>query len=259
MKSPFLTKIGGAETVVGVKTFSNSPIVPTPTTAYQVATKDYVDNNAGSDPIWGAITGTLANQLDLQAALDLKFNKIGETSLSIGTSGGSYPMLLSADGSGGGSIFLAAGALSVSASDLTLNGASIYTTDNPPTYTEVGALGATQQATDSALLGGNAASTGTTGYSIAQRNASGYISATYFNHSNNATTSAATNYIMGTGDGYMRKKSLANVKTEIAGDRLALSGGTMTGKIKDSNSVYFSRCKYGSAISDPVAGDMYFT
>lgn len=34
----------GAETIAGVKTFSSSPIVPTPTTATQVANKSYVDN-----------------------------------------------------------------------------------------------------------------------------------------------------------------------------------------------------------------------
>lgn len=33
----------GNETVAGVKTFSSSPIVPTPTTGFQVATKEYVD------------------------------------------------------------------------------------------------------------------------------------------------------------------------------------------------------------------------
>ena len=34
----------GDETIAGVKTFSSSPIVPTPTTDFQVATKKYVDN-----------------------------------------------------------------------------------------------------------------------------------------------------------------------------------------------------------------------
>ncbi|HSE29691.1 MAG TPA: hypothetical protein VLA77_03865 [Candidatus Saccharimonadales bacterium] len=38
----------GSETVAGVKTFSSSPIVPTPTTATQAANKDYVDNVASS-------------------------------------------------------------------------------------------------------------------------------------------------------------------------------------------------------------------
>ena len=35
------------QTVGGVKTFSSSPIVPTPTTATQAANKDYVDSVAG--------------------------------------------------------------------------------------------------------------------------------------------------------------------------------------------------------------------
>lgn len=38
----------GDETVAGVKTFSSSPIVPTPSSATQAANKDYVDNVASS-------------------------------------------------------------------------------------------------------------------------------------------------------------------------------------------------------------------
>ncbi len=38
----------GNETIAGVKTFSSSPIVPTPTTDMQASTKKYVDDNAGS-------------------------------------------------------------------------------------------------------------------------------------------------------------------------------------------------------------------
>ncbi len=38
--------ISGDETVAGVKTFSSSPIVPTPTTDYQASTKKYVDDTA---------------------------------------------------------------------------------------------------------------------------------------------------------------------------------------------------------------------
>lgn len=37
----------GDETIAGVKTFSSSPVVPTPTTDMQAATKKYVDDNAG--------------------------------------------------------------------------------------------------------------------------------------------------------------------------------------------------------------------
>lgn len=38
----------GAETVAGVKTFSSSPIVPTPTNPTDAANKDYVDSAAGA-------------------------------------------------------------------------------------------------------------------------------------------------------------------------------------------------------------------
>ena len=37
-------KLTGNETIAGIKTFTSSPIVPTPTTDFQVATKEYVDS-----------------------------------------------------------------------------------------------------------------------------------------------------------------------------------------------------------------------
>ena len=46
-KSGALHLTNGADTIYGVKTFNASPIVPTPTTDYQAATKKYVDDNAG--------------------------------------------------------------------------------------------------------------------------------------------------------------------------------------------------------------------
>jgi hypothetical protein len=39
-----VVKLTGNQTIDGIKTFSESPIVPTPTTDYQVATKEYVDS-----------------------------------------------------------------------------------------------------------------------------------------------------------------------------------------------------------------------
>lgn len=39
-----VVKLTGDQTVAGIKTFSSSPIVPTPTTSYQAATKKYVDD-----------------------------------------------------------------------------------------------------------------------------------------------------------------------------------------------------------------------
>lgn len=50
-------------------------IEPTPETPADVATKQYVDDNAGGGAgggTWGSITGTLSDQTDLQAALDAK-------------------------------------------------------------------------------------------------------------------------------------------------------------------------------------------
>ena len=68
-----VVKLTGDQTVGGIKTFSSSPIVPAPTTDLQVATKKYVDDNAGSGGgTWGSITGTLSDQTDLQGALDGK-------------------------------------------------------------------------------------------------------------------------------------------------------------------------------------------
>jgi hypothetical protein len=45
--------VAGDQTVAGVKTFSSSPIVPTPTTDYQAATKKYVDDNGGGGSMAG--------------------------------------------------------------------------------------------------------------------------------------------------------------------------------------------------------------
>jgi hypothetical protein len=44
-----VVKLAGSQTITGVKSFSSSPIVPTPTTSYQAATKKYVDDNAGTE------------------------------------------------------------------------------------------------------------------------------------------------------------------------------------------------------------------
>lgn len=47
-------KLTGDQTVAGIKTFSSSPIVPTPTTSTQVATKGYIDTVA-SNFVLGAV------------------------------------------------------------------------------------------------------------------------------------------------------------------------------------------------------------
>lgn len=59
--------LAGSETVSGVKTFSASPIVPTPTTGTQAATKAYVDAAAGSGG--AAATTTTLGTIQLAGAL----------------------------------------------------------------------------------------------------------------------------------------------------------------------------------------------
>ena len=51
----------GNETIAGIKTFSSSPVVPTPITALQASTKGYVDKNGvnyGSGPVTGSYSLT---------------------------------------------------------------------------------------------------------------------------------------------------------------------------------------------------------
>ena len=57
----------GAETIAGAKTFSSSPLVPTPTTGTQAANKTYVDTVVGA----GAPDATAATKGILQLAGDL--------------------------------------------------------------------------------------------------------------------------------------------------------------------------------------------
>lgn len=69
--------LSGDETVGGIKTFSSSPIVPSPTTSTQAANKAYVDLIAGGgDPAMGGdLTGTASNaQLAIGAIVDADVN-----------------------------------------------------------------------------------------------------------------------------------------------------------------------------------------
>jgi len=63
----------GDQTVAGVKTFSSSPIVPTPTTDYQASTKKYVDGKFPTSSIsgvFGAWVDKSASYAAQQAATD---------------------------------------------------------------------------------------------------------------------------------------------------------------------------------------------
>ena len=76
-----VVKLSGDQTVAGVKTFSSSPVVPTPTTDYQVATKKYVDDNAGgSGGAWTTLAAadfgsTGYNLLFTETSTDIIANK----------------------------------------------------------------------------------------------------------------------------------------------------------------------------------------
>ncbi len=61
----------GNQTVAGIKTFSSSPIVPTPTTDYQAATKLYVDEN----------TDQLSENCSLLSTTTLNVRSTGATNL----------------------------------------------------------------------------------------------------------------------------------------------------------------------------------
>jgi len=65
--------------------------------------------------------------------------------------------------------------------------------------------------------GMNVVSGSPTASSIVARTSDGYIYANYYNSSRGEEGTAAASYIYDTGDGWMRKKSLANVRTEIMG------------------------------------------
>ena len=90
LKSALLTldgaavKITGNQTVNGIKTFASSPVVPTPTTDFQAATKKYIDDGLATKTNTGH-THTIANITSLQATLDTK-----EPTIASGTTGQYY-------------------------------------------------------------------------------------------------------------------------------------------------------------------------
>lgn len=79
-----------------------------------------------------------------------------------------------------------------------------------------GKLGSTAKAANSALLNGVADATTATASTIVKRDASGYIYGTAFNSTLGDTATAATHYYVETGsDGWLRPKTIANVKAEL--------------------------------------------
>ena len=113
----------GNETVTGIKTFSSSPIVPTPTTDLQTATKKYVDDNSGAGDVVGpasavdenitvfdsttgklikdsgtnisAVTANSAKETNVSTNLSL--GTISATTMDVNSSDGTNVTLISAD------------------------------------------------------------------------------------------------------------------------------------------------------------------
>ena len=82
---------------------------------------------------------------------------------------------------------------------------------------------------NAATVGGYGVGASGTANSLVYRDASGYIKNTWYNSNRGSENSAAASYIYDTGDGYMRKKDLANVRAEIlSGQSLPANGGTST-------------------------------
>jgi hypothetical protein len=78
-----------------------------------------------------------------------------------------------------------------------------------------GKLGTGAKAADSDLLDGFNSSVASTANTVVVRDANAYIYGSFFNSSRADQTTAAASYIYDTGDGWMRKKTLANAQTEI--------------------------------------------
>lgn len=78
-------------------------------------------------------------------------------------------------------------------------------------------------------LGGYGATVEATGNAIVRRDGNGYIYSSYINSNRANETSAAASYIYDTGDGWMRKKTLANVRAELGGAGSGLIADTVDG------------------------------
>ena len=121
-----------------------------------------------------------------------------------------------------------------------------------------GKLGSTSKATDSALLNGIADSTGPTANTIVKRDGYGEIFAVALNTTVPDTTNTASHYYVETGsDGYLRPKTLANVKAEITEGFAPLVSPTLTTPIISGKSVnpYISL----SRIAYPASGIEWYS
>ncbi len=131
----------GNETVAGVKTFSSSPVVPTPTTDMQASTKKYVDDSAGGAPEGTAVlsTGETGGSKFLR--------EDGDGTSSWQTPSGSGDMLASTYDSASVSEQLAGLTATQTLTNKTISGDSNTISEVPSTGIEIASLSLTPERT----------------------------------------------------------------------------------------------------------------
>lgn len=108
------------------------------------------------------------------------------------------------------------------------------------THTYIAADGTySGKAANSDKLSGYSASSTATGNTIALRNSSGYLFATYFNQSSAAETPTSSSYlIFANSDGYFRKATLASIQSLIGGSSSSSSPVLLANSIATDGNVF---------------------
>lgn len=97
------------------------------------------------------------------------------------------------------------------------------------------------------------ADTAASASTVAARDANGYLKCTYINSSRGLENSAAESYLYDTGDGWMRKKTLANVRAELGGSGKGLDADTLDGKhLVDIESILVNQTAHGFSVGNAV-------
>lgn len=113
---------------------------------------------------------------------------------------------------------IATGATNVTNNNQLTNGAGYITSAGSCAY-----------ATSAGSISGfNNPTTAATASTIVYRDTNGYINGVFFNSSRADESTAAASYIFDSGDGWLRKKTLANAKTELVTSAAVIAGLTYT-------------------------------
>lgn len=223
-----LSSKGITEVAVGTRLYvntSNMDIGTNDTTIYSIEkpggtgglniTGGQTSSTGGSITLYGQLHATLAN--------DVTMNSGANTFLTWDESAGSFVV-----GTGVGAKTTA---LTLDSSQNATFAGNITTTgtvDGIDIATDVGANTTHRGLTNTA----HGAVTTATASTIVARDANGYINAVFFNSSSGDNATAATHYIFMSGsDGYHRRKTLANVKTELVTTAAIQAAGALTNSL----------------------------